>query len=423
MWKNKEEYFNDLLFGLHNSGTDCFINSSIQLLLRCWDGFEEISKYTSDNKDFFTWLRDSVNNKIWETGIFSESSERLNISLTFIYEFFKFGKKVKETKEQLLKNNNNKITKENAVFVHRELYRTHQNLVSIWRDYGVRVGNDETFYQQADSYDALRLFFNSCLKDVMYVFDKKQMPIEAFHFSGEATTADSFNIQEIQMVYSPVSINVLCNKEKKVNLTIQELKCLWQNDGLKNALLGELPLYYKLFGVCQGAVNYCTSCNFFSCNCAISCIENVHIDDFECWKLDNNVESGSIECQHCHKLGFITRYNFLVPIGKYFFMGNADAATDPFSRNSCLYLESWKDKIYELGEGNFYRNIGVGCHFGSVGEFGGGHYWAYIRSRYLNDLYFECNDSRFPYDNPVWVYTPGRDKHERVYLFEKIDNK
>ena len=88
-------------------------------------------------------------------------------------------------------------------------------------------------------------------------------------------------------------------------------------------------------------------------------------------------------------------------------------------------LESWKDNIYKFGEENDYRNIGVGMHSGSAGENSSGHYWAYIRSRFLNNLYLQCDDYRSPYDDyfpPVCGDTPDL-HHERIYLFEKIEDK
>ena len=418
--ENKEEYFNDLLFGLHNWSTNCFLNSSIQLLLRCWDGFEKISKLqNNDNGEFITWLNNSFKNKIWECGKNSQPSETLRISLNFIYEFFNFGKIVNDEKGKFRNGNINKITKENARAVHGKMLQQHEKLVKIWREYGIKVEKDESFRSQSDSYDALRFFFN-CLQDVICVFDNKQKPISEFKFSC-GTGKNSKNV-EIKLSYEKSVEFISCD------LNIQKIEDLWKKNVLiKEALLDKMPLYYKLFGLFQVDVRMCTKCNLFYCSSTISCINNVHIDDFVCWKHDSNVDTAFI-CKKCQKNDNIIYYKFLIPIGKYFFIGNADAATNrdlagKTWNSEMKKLKSWKDDTYNFGEGNDYRNIGVGIHSGSVGENSGGHYWAYIRSRYLKDLYFKCDDDHFPYDNPVVVYTPNSNNHERIYLFEKIENK
>ena len=415
-WENNEEYFKDLLFGLHNWRDNCFLNSSIQLLLRCWDSFEEISKQKNgNNEEFFTWLKNWVETIFGENNKNIEALEGQEISLKFIYEFFKFGKMVNEEKENIRKENN-KITKEKANAVHNKMLKQHENLVKLWRLYGIKVEHEPGFANQADSYDALNFFFN-CLKSVMFIFDNKQKSISSFIFSC-GTGENSKNVKITLSCENTVD-DISCD------LNIQKIEDLWEKNVLKNALLDKMPLYYKLFGNWQGGVKMCTNCNFFYCNSTISCIDNVHIDDFVCGKDDKNVGAGYI-CPTCNKEENIISFKFLVPIGKYFFWGNADAASiDDSDRKTWAtkmkYLESWKDRIDDFGEGNHYRNIGVGMHSGSVGENSCGHYWAYIRSRYLNNLYLDCNDSRFPYDHPVVCGDTSNSNHERVYLFEKIE--
>ena len=410
-WENNEEYFKDLLFGLSNWDNDCFINSSIQLLLRCWDGFEKISTHKKDGaEEFFTWLEKSVENKIWGKYENSKFSEKLEISLNFIYEFFKFGKMVNDEKRKF-RNKNKKITKEDAEVVYKKMGQQHKNLVDLWRLYGTNVENDGSFNTQSDSYDALRLFFN-CLKSVMFLFDNKQKSILDFRFSC-GTEEKSKNV-EIKLSYENSIESILCD------LNVQKIEDLWKKNVLKKALLDKMPLYCKLFGVFQGNVNNCTRCNVFSCNSTISCIENVHIDDFVSGQI---VKNECYKCEICKKNDKIIRHEFFIPIGKYFFWGNADAATNKYGNKKSKKLESWRDRIDEFGEGNSYRNIGVGLHSGSEGEEGSGHYWAYIRSRYLNNLYFKCEDNIFPYNHPLVVYTPNSGNNERVYLFEKIENK
>ena len=410
-WENNEEYFKDLLFGLHNWRDNCFLNSSIQLLLRCWDGFEKISTHKKDGaEEFFTWLEKSVENKIWGKYENSKFSEKLEISLNFIYEFFKFGKMVNDEKRKF-RNKNKKITKEDAEVVYKKMGQQHKNLVDLWRLYGTNVENDGSFNTQSDSYDALRLFFN-CLKSVMFLFDNKQKSILDFRFSC-GTEEKSKNV-EIKLSYENSIESILCD------LNVQKIEDLWKKNVLKKALLDKMPLYCKLFGVFQGNVNNCTRCNVFSCNGTISCVENVHIDDFVSGQI---VKNECYKCEICKKNDKIIRHEFFIPIGKYFFWGNADAATNKYGNKKSKKLESWRDRIDEFGEGNSYRNIGVGLHSGSEGEEGSGHYWAYIRSRYLNNLYFKCEDNIFPYNHPLVVYTPNSGNNERVYLFEKIENK
>ena len=414
-WEKNEEYFNDLLFGLHNWSTNCFINSSIQLLLRCWDSFEEISKQKNDNnEEFFTWLKNWVETIFGENNENIEALEGQELSLKFIYEFFKFGKMVNEEKENIRKENN-KIIKENANVVHNKMLMQHENLVKLWRLYGIKVEREKGFSSQADSYDALNFFFN-CLKSVMFIFDNKQKSISGFNFSC-GTGENSKNV-EITLGCENTVEHISCD------LNIQKIEDLWEKNVLKKALLDKMPLYYKLFGIWQGGGKRCAECNIFYCNSTISCIENVHIDDFVCGKEDKNVGTGYI-CPSCNRKDNITAFSFLVPIGKYFFWGNADSAKlkDVAWSSKTKFLESWKDRIDKFGEGNSYRNIGVGMHWGSVGENSSGHYFAYIKSKYLKDLYFKCEDAHFPYDNPVFVYTPNSGNHERVYLFEKIENK
>ena len=409
-WENNEEYFKDLLFGLKNWSNNCFLNSSIQLLLRCWDCFEEISTYQKEaNENFFNWLKSCVENKSWKIIKDQKGSEKLGISLNFIYEFFKFGKMVNDEKEKF-RNKNKKITKDDAEAVYKKMGQQHKKLVDLWRLYGTNVGNDESFESQSDSYDALRLF-SQCLQYVMCVFDDKQKPIENFSFSWK-TIEDLKN----------VNIKFSCDNSVECilyNLNIQNIEELWEKNVLKKTLLDKMPLYCKLFGVFQGNVNNCTRCNVFSCNGTISCVENVHIDDFVSGQI---VKNECYKCEICKKNDKIIRHEFFIPIGKYFFWGNADAATNKYGNKKSKKLESWRDRIDEFGEGNSYRNIGVGLHSGSEGEKGSGHYWAYIRSRYLNNLYFKCEDSISPYKHPLVVYTPDSGNHERVYLFEKIDD-
>ena len=414
-WENNEEYFKDLLFGLHNWRDNCFLNSSIQLLLRCWDGFEKISKLqNNDNEEFITWLNNWVETIFGENNENIEALEEQELSLKFIYEFFKFGKMVNEEKENIRKENN-KITKENANVVHNKMLMQHEKLVKLWRLYGIKVEHEPGFANQADSYDALRFFFN-CLKYVTYIFDNKQMPIMECLFSWK--NIEELNNVKIRISYETSIVNNLNSKEKTVNLNIENFKELWQKDVLKKALLDEMPLYYKLFGAFRVFVKMCPVCHIYSFKGLISCIENVLIDDFKLEKSEENVE---YTCESCGEKNKITSHTCWVPFGDYFFIGNGNSAPDEGNNYQMKKLESWKDTIYNFGEENDYRNIGVGMHWGSVGENSSGHYWAYIRSRYLNNLYLNCNDSWFPYDHPVVCGDTSNSNHERVYLFEKIE--
>ena len=70
-------------------------------------------------------------------------------------------------------------------------------------------------------------------------------------------------------------------------------------------------------------------------------------------KNDNSVDT-DYPCQNCDEKKNITSYNFLVPIGKYFFCGNADAATNrDFAgkkwNSKMKKLKSWKSDIYKFG--------------------------------------------------------------------------
>ena len=412
--ENKEEYFNDLLFGLYNFGNNCFINCSIQLLLRCWDCFEKISKLqNNNNEEFITWLKSCVENKSWKTIKDQKDYENLRISLNFIYEFFKFGEMVKKEKEKI-RIENIKITKENAKTVHNNIVNQHKNLVEIWRLYGTQIKHDQSFFgsHQSDSYDALSFFFG-CLQDVMCIFDNKQKPIQSFSFSGNCK--EVLNNVKIKLSYNND------NEEKSLdNLNIQKIEDLWQKDFLKKALLDKMPLYCELFGVFRGEVFYCNKCKNFSFNSLIPCIDMLLIDDFVVNKI-NEKENDKRDCENC-KIN-LTRYEFFVPIGNYLFIGNGNSAPVKANNFQMKKLESWKDNIYKFGEENDYRNIGVGMHSGSAGENSLGHYWAYIRSRFLNNLYLQCDDYYSPYDyTPVCGDTPDS-HHERIYLFEKIEDK
>lgn len=426
MWKNKEEYFNDLLFGLNNSGSDCFINSSIQLLLRCWDGFEEISNYQNNNNNiiFFTWLSEAVKRKIRDKYPDSLSSNKLEISLKFIYNFFNFGKKVKEVKECLL-NKNKLISREDAKAFSDKMKFLHSDLVRSWRDYAVFVEKDDTFSGQSDTYDALRLFFN-CLTYVMYCFESKRKPISMCLVRGRLLSSKNIDVSVEWLYCRDIIGNRKPSDKEKHTLSIDSFDSLKLITFLKNACLDKIPFWGTFFGTLVVRVDYCSLCNRFSASSYFSCLEHIHINDFIFKTIEPDYNS--LDCFCSASNSHVTTLSFFVPIGKYLFIGNADAATNKDLgcenwNSKVKYLESWKDKIYKFGENNSYRNIGVSVHSGSVGEKSGGHYWAYIRSRYLNSLYFECNDSLFPYDKPVSVYTHDSDKHERVYLFEKIDNK